>query len=114
MAISGSATEFGVLLSPSRYHGFAQLPSILHDRRPADRIGAGLIFWSLMQALTGVVNSPATLLHYALASELAKRRLCRRGKSITDWYVQKERGTAVILTRQRCLAGGAPPALVLV
>ncbi len=55
-----SATEFGVLLSAfSLSYGFSQLPSgILLDRfGPRIVLGAGLIFWSLMQALTGMVNS---------------------------------------------------------
>lgn len=40
-------------------YGFAQLPSgILLDRLgPRIVLGAGLIFWSAMQALTGMVNS---------------------------------------------------------
>ncbi|HFH1388033.1 TPA: MFS transporter, partial [Shigella flexneri] len=55
-----SATEFGVLLSAfSLSYGFSQLPSgILLDRfGPRIVLCAGLIFWSLMQALTGMVNS---------------------------------------------------------
>ncbi len=54
-----SATEFGVLLSAfSLSYGFAQLPSgILLDRLgPRIVLGAGLIFWSAMQALTGMVK----------------------------------------------------------
>ena len=55
-----SATEFGFLLSAfSLSYGLAQLPSgILLDRYgPRLVLGAGVIFWSLMQALTGMVNS---------------------------------------------------------
>lgn len=101
-----SATEFGFLLSAfSLSYGLAQLPSgILLDRYgPRLVLGAGVIFWSLMQGLTGMVNSFSHFILLRIGLGIGEAPFMPAGvKSITDWYVQKERGTALgILTHQR-------------
>ncbi|HHS9473163.1 TPA: MFS transporter [Raoultella ornithinolytica] len=114
-----SATEFGVLLSAfSLSYGFAQLPSgMLLDRfGPRIVLGAGLIFWSLMQALTGMVNSFSHFILLRIGLGIGEAPVMPAGvKSINDWYVQKERGTAVGIFNSSTVLGQAiaPPALVL-
>ncbi|WP_413702958.1 MFS transporter [Raoultella ornithinolytica] len=114
-----SATEFGVLLSAfSLSYGFAQLPSgMLLDRfGPRIVLGAGLIFWSLMQALTGMVNSFSHFILLRIGLGIGEAPFMPAGvKSINDWYVQKERGTAVGIFNSSTVSGQAiaPPALVL-
>lgn len=114
-----SAIEFGVLLSAfSLSYGFAQLPSgMLLDRfGPRIVLGAGLIFWSLMQALTGMVNSFSHFILLRIGLGIGEAPFMPAGvKSINDWYVQKERGTAVGIFNSSTVLGQAiaPPALVL-
>lgn len=114
-----SATEFGVLLSAfSLSYGFSQLPSgILLDRfGPRVVLGAGLIFWSLMQALTGMVNSFSHFILMRIGLGIGEAPFMPAGvKSITDWYAQKERGTALGIFNSSTVIGQAiaPPALVL-
>ncbi|THE44682.1 MFS transporter [Raoultella ornithinolytica] len=114
-----SATEFGVLLSAfSLSYGFAQLPSgMLLDRfGPRIVLGAGLIFLSLMQALTGMVNSFSHFILLRIGLGIGEAPFMPAGvKSINDWYVQKERGTAVGIFNSSTVLGQAiaPPALVL-
>ncbi len=88
-----SATEFGVLLSAfSLSYGFAQLPSgILLDRLgPRIVLGAGLIFWSAMQALTGMVNSFSHFILLRIGLGIGEAPFMPAGvKSINDWYAQK-------------------------
>lgn len=114
-----SATEFGVLLSAfSLSYGFAQLPSgMLLDRfGPRIVLGTGLIFWSLMQALTGMVNSFSHFILLRIGLGIGEAPFMPAGvKSINDWYVQKERGTAVGIFNSSTVLGQAiaPPALVL-
>lgn len=114
-----SATEFGVLLSAfSLSYGFSQLPSgILLDRfGPRIVLGAGLIFWSLMQALTGMVNSFSHFILMRIGLGIGEAPFMPAGvKSITDWYAQKERGTALgIFNSSTVICQAiAPPALVL-
>ncbi len=114
-----SATEFGVLLSAfSLSYGFSQLPSgILLDRfGPRIVLGADLIFWSLMQALTGMVNSFSHFILMRIGLGIGEAPFMPAGvKSITDWYAQKERGTALGIFNSSTVIGQAiaPPALVL-
>ena len=114
-----SATEFVVLLSAfSLSDGFSQLPSgILLDRfGPRIVLGAGLIFWSLMQALTGMVNSFSHFILMRIGLGIGEAPFMPAGvKSITDWYAQKERGTALGIFNSSTVIGQAiaPPALVL-
>ncbi len=79
-------------------YGFAQLPSgILLDRLgPRIVLGAGLIFWSAMQALTGMVNSFSHFILLRIGLGIGEAPFMPAGvKSINDWYAQRERGTAV-------------------
>lgn len=114
-----SATEFGVLLSAfSLSYGFAQLPSgILLDRfGPRIVLGAGLIFWSLMQAMTGLIHSFSHFILLRIGLGIGEAPFMPAGvKSITDWYVQKERGTALGIFNSSTVLGQAiaPPALVM-
>ncbi|WP_312979380.1 MFS transporter [Atlantibacter sp.] len=114
-----SATEFGVLLSAfSLSYGFAQLPSgILLDRYgPRIVLGAGVIFWSLMQGLTGMVNSFSHFIMLRIGLGIGEAPFMPAGvKSITDWYVQKERGTALGIFNSSTVIGQAiaPPVLVM-
>ena len=114
-----SATEFGVLLSAfSLSYGFAQLPSgILLDRLgPRIVLGAGLIFWSAMQALTGMVNSFSHFILLRIGLGIGEAPFMPAGvKSINDWYAQRERGTAVGIFNSSTVLGQAiaPPALVI-
>lgn len=114
-----SATEFGVLLSAfSLSYGLSQLPSgILLDRfGPRIVLGAGLIFWSAMQAATGVVNSFSHFIMLRIGLGIGEAPFMPAGvKSITDWYVQKERGTALGIFNSSTVIGQAiaPPALVV-
>lgn len=113
-----SATEFGFLLSAfSLSYGLAQLPSgILLDRYgPRLVLGAGVIFWSLMQALTGMVNSFSHFILLRIGLGIGEAPFMPAGvKSITDWYVQKERGTALGIFNSSTVLGQAiaPPILV--
>lgn len=114
-----SATEFGVLLSAfSLSYGFAQLPSgILLDRYgPRVVLGAGVIFWSLMQGLTGIVNSFSHFIMLRIGLGIGEAPFMPAGvKSITDWYIQKERGTALGIFNSSTVIGQAiaPPVLVV-
>ena len=114
-----SATEFGVLLSAfSLSYGFAQLPSgILLDRfGPRIILGGGLIFWSVMQAMTGAVNSFSHFIMLRIGLGIGEAPFMPAGvKSITDWYSQKERGTALGIFNSSTVLGQAiaPPALVV-
>ncbi|WP_432700439.1 MFS transporter [Kluyvera cryocrescens] len=114
-----SATEFGVLLSAfSLSYGLSQLPAgLLLDRfGPRIVLGAGLIFWSLMQAATGVVNSFSHFIMLRIGLGIGEAPFMPAGvKSITDWYVQKERGTALGIFNSSTVIGQAiaPPALVV-
>lgn len=113
-----SATEFGFLLSAfSLSYGLAQLPSgILLDRYgPRLVLGAGVIFWSLMQGLTGMVNSFSHFILLRIGLGIGEAPFMPAGvKSITDWYVQKERGTALGIFNSSTVIGQAiaPPILV--
>lgn len=87
-----SATEFGVLLSAfSLSYGFTTSFGILLDRfGPRIVLGAGLIFWSLMQALTGMVNSFSHFILMRIGLGIGEAPFMPAGvKSITDWYAQK-------------------------
>lgn len=114
-----SATELGVLLSAfSLSYGFAQLPSGLLIDRFGSRLvlGGGLILWSLMQALTGIVNSFSHFILLRIGLGIGEAPFMPAGvKSITDWYVAKERGKALGIFNSSTVLGQAiaPPALVL-
>ncbi len=87
-----SATEFGFAFCIFSVLWFSQLPSgILLDRfGPRIVLGAGLIFWSLMQALTGMVNSFSHFILMRIGLGIGEAPFMPAGvKSITDWYAQK-------------------------
>ncbi|WP_313050690.1 MFS transporter, partial [Atlantibacter subterraneus] len=97
---------------------FAQLPSgILLDRYgPRVVLGAGVIFWSLMQGLTGIVNSFSHFIMLRIGLGIGEAPFMPAGvKSITDWYIQKERGTALGIFNSSTVIGQAiaPPVLVV-
>ncbi len=99
-------------------YGFAQLPSgILLDRLgPRIVLGAGLIFWSAMQALTGMVNSFSHFILLRIGLGIGEAPFMPAGvKSINDWYAQRERGTAVGIFNSSTVLGRAiaPPAPVI-
>ena len=114
-----SATEFGVLLSAfSLSYGLSQLPAgILLDRfGPRVVLGAGLIFWSAMQALTGMVNTFSHFICLRIGLGVGEAPFMPAGvKSINDWYAEKERGTALGIFNSSTVIGQAiaPPALVV-
>lgn len=91
-------------------YGFAQLPSgILLDRTgPRIVLGAGLIFWSAMQALTGMVNSFSHFILLRIGLGIGEAPFMPAGvKSINDWYAQRERGTAVGIFNSSTVLGQA-------
>lgn len=114
-----SATELGVLLSAfSLSYGLSQLPAgILLDRfGPRIILGGGLIFWSLMQALTGFVNNFSYFILCRIGLGVGEAPFMPAGvKSISDWYTEKERGTALGIFNSSTVLGQAiaPPALVM-
>lgn len=94
-------------------YGFAQLPSgILLDRLgPRIVLGAGLIFWSAMQALTGMVNSFSHFILLRIGLGIGEAPFMPAGvKSINDWYAQRERGTAVGIFNSSTVLGRYRPA----
>ena len=69
-----------------------------------------------MQALTGMVNSFSHFILLRIGLGIGEAPFMPAGvKSINDWYVQKERGTAVGIFNSSTVLGQAiaPPALVL-
>ncbi len=75
-------------------------------------LGAGLIFWSAMQALTGMVNSFSHFILLRIGLGIGEAPFMPAGvKSINDWYAQRERGTAVgIFNSSTVLGRGYRPA----
>lgn len=116
--LSLSATEFGFLLSAfSLSYGLSQLPSgILIDRFGARIVlGAGLIGWSLLQAVTGLVNSFSHFILLRIGLGIGEAPFMPAGvKSITEWYTQRERGTPLGIFNSSTVMGQAlaPPLLV--
>ena len=114
-----SATEFGVLLSAfSLSYGIAQLPSgILLDRfGPRIILGGGLLFWSVMQALTGSVNNFTHFILLRIGLGIGEAPFMPSGvKVINDWYTAKERGLPVGIFNSSTTLGQAfaPPILVV-
>lgn len=69
-----------------------------------------------MQAATGVVNSFSHFIMLRIGLGIGEAPFMPAGvKSITDWYVQKERGTALGIFNSSTVIGRAiaPPALVV-
>ncbi|MBJ3816004.1 MFS transporter [Shimwellia pseudoproteus] len=114
-----SATEFGVLLSAfSLSYGFSQLPAgFLLDRfGPRIVLGAGLVFWSVMQAMTGLVNSFSHFIWLRIGLGIGEAPFMPAGvKSVNEWFVQKQRGMAMGILNSSTALGQAvaPPVLVV-
>ncbi|WJW96594.1 MFS transporter [Enterobacter pseudoroggenkampii] len=117
--LSLSATEFGVLLSAfSLSYGLAQLPSgILIDRFGSRLVlGAGLICWSALQALTGLVNSFSHFIMLRIGLGIGEAPFMPAGvKSISEWYTSRERGIPLGIFNSSTVLGQAiaPPLLVI-
>ncbi|MCW9642047.1 MFS transporter [Klebsiella michiganensis] len=113
-----SATEFGVLLSAfSLSYGISQLPSgLLLDRfGPRVVLGAGLLFWSSMQALAGTVNSFSHFIMLRIGLGIGEAPFMPSGvKVINDWFTPKERGLPMGIFNSSTTIGQAfaPPILV--
>lgn len=72
-----NATEIGALLSVfSLAYGIAQLPCgpLLDRKGPRIMLGLGMFFWSLFQALSGMVHSFTQFVWCASAWGSAKRQ----------------------------------------
>ncbi len=73
-------------------------------------LGAGLIFWSAMQALTGMVNSFSHFILLRIGLGIGEAPFMPAGvKSINDWYAQRERGTAVGIFNSSTVLGQLSP-----
>lgn len=73
-------------------------------------LGAGLIFWSAMQALTGMVNSFSHFILLRIGLGIGEAPFMPAGvKSINDWYAQRERGTAVGIFNSSTVLGRLSP-----
>ncbi|MEQ9888548.1 MFS transporter [Pectobacterium zantedeschiae] len=113
-----SATEFGVLLSAfSLSYGISQLPSgLLLDRfGPRVVLGAGLLFWSSMQALAGMVNNFSHFIMLRIGLGIGEAPFMPSGvKVINDWFTAKERGLPMGIFNSSTTIGQAfaPPILV--
>ncbi|WJV53463.1 MFS transporter [Prodigiosinella aquatilis] len=91
-----NATEIGVLLSVfSLAYGIAQLPCgpLLDRKGPRIMLGLGMFFWSLFQALSGLVHNftQFVLIRIGLGIGEAPMNPCGV-KVINDWFNIKERG----------------------
>ncbi|MDU5731408.1 MAG: MFS transporter [Citrobacter freundii] len=98
-----SATQIGVLLSVfSLAYGIAQLPCgpLLDRKGPRIMLGLGMFFWSLFQAMSGMVHTEAPMNPCGV-------------KVINDWFNIKERGRPMGLFNAASTIGVAisPPIL---
>jgi sugar phosphate permease len=113
-----SATEFGFLLSAfSLSYGISQLPSgILLDRfGPRVVLGGGLLFWSVMQALAGSVNSFSHFIMLRIGLGIGEAPFMPSGvKVVNDWFNVKKRGLPMGIFNSSTTLGQAfaPPILV--
>ncbi|XBS71862.1 MFS transporter [Acerihabitans sp. KWT182] len=91
-----NATEIGMLLSAfSLAYGIAQLPCgpLLDRKGPRIMLGLGMFFWSLFQAMCGLVHSfnQFILIRIGLGIGEAPMNPCGV-KVINDWFNIKDRG----------------------
>ncbi len=113
-----SGTEFGFLLSAfSLSYGISQLPSgILLDRfGPRIVLGGGLLFWSVMQALAGSVNSFSHFIMLRIGLGIGEAPFMPSGvKVVNDWFNVKKRGLPMGIFNSSTTLGQAfaPPILV--
>lgn len=91
-----SATEIGVLLSVfSLAYGIAQLPCgpLLDRKGPRLMLGLGMFFWSLFQAISGLVQSFTQFVLARIGMGIGEAPMNPCGvKVINDWFNIKERG----------------------
>ncbi len=73
-------------------------------------LGAGLIFWSAMQALTGMVNSFSHFILLRIGLGIGEAPFMPAGvKSINDWYAQRSAARRwEYSTPRRCWARLSP------
>lgn len=91
-----SATEIGALLSVfSLAYGIAQLPCgpLLDRKGPRLMLGLGMFFWSLFQALSGMVQNFTQFVLVRIGMGIGEAPMNPCGvKVINDWFNIKERG----------------------
>lgn len=91
-----NATEIGLLLSVfSLAYGIAQLPCgpLLDRKGPRIMLGLGMFFWSLFQAMSGMVHSFAQFVLVRIGMGIGEAPMNPCGvKVINDWFNIKERG----------------------
>ncbi|MFM2476417.1 MFS transporter [Celerinatantimonas sp. MCCC 1A17872] len=113
-----SATQFGLLLSAfSLSYGIFQLPSglLLDKIGPRVILGGGLLIWSVMQAMAGVVNNFSHFIMLRIGLGVGEAPFMPCGvKVINDWFSAKERGIPVGIFNSSTTIGQAfaPPILV--
>nr|WP_314267215.1 MFS transporter [uncultured Moellerella sp.] len=113
-----SAMQFGFLLSAfSLSYGISQLPSgLLLDRfGPRIVLGAGLIFWSTMQGMAGMVNNFWQFIALRIGLGIGEAPFMPSGvKVVNDWFSSKERGMPMGIFNSSTTIGQAfaPPILV--
>lgn len=91
-----SATEIGILLSVfSLAYGIAQLPCgpLLDRKGPRLMLGIGMFFWSLFQAMSGMVHTFTQFVLVRIGMGVGEAPMNPCGvKVINDWFNIKERG----------------------
>ena len=91
-----TATEIGALLSVfSLAYGIAQLPCgpLLDRKGPRIMLGLGMFFWSLFQAVSGMVHSFTQFVLVRIGMGIGEAPMNPCGvKVINDWFNIKERG----------------------
>ncbi|MFD3241648.1 MFS transporter [Rahnella perminowiae] len=91
-----SATEIGALLSVfSLAYGFAQLPCgpLLDRKGPRIMLGLGMFFWSLFQAMSGMVHTFTQFILVRIGMGIGEAPMNPCGvKVINDWFNIKARG----------------------
>ena len=113
-----SAMQFGFLLSAfSLSYGISQLPSgLLLDRfGPRIVLGAGLIFWSTMQGMAGMVHNFWQFIALRIGLGIGEAPFMPSGvKVVNDWFSSKERGMPMGIFNSSTTIGQAfaPPILV--
>lgn len=91
-----SGTEIGILLSAfSLAYGIAQLPcGLLLDRKgPRIMLGVGMFFWSLFQAVSGMVQNFTQFVLVRIGLGIGEAPMNPCGvKVINDWFNIRHRG----------------------
>ena len=91
-----SATEIGFLLSAfSLAYGLAQLPcgALLDRKGPRIMLAIGMFFWSLFQALSGLIHNFTQFILVRIGLGIGEAPMNPCGvKVINDWFNIKDRG----------------------